>query len=119
MKVYIALIISFWINKKFVALGSEVECPNLSWLKYQGACYFVPGGVWSYHEQLANCTGFGASLISIHNHYENALISVLTFGTNLPYFIGLKRENCDAEWEWADGTPLDFTYWNKSKHQND
>ena len=105
MKTYIALILLFWINNKFWALGSGAECPNWFWLKYQEACYYEPGGAWSYHQQLANCTRLGASLISIHTYGENALISALTFGTNQPYFIGLKRENCKAEWEWADGTP--------------
>ena len=108
-----------WININVVPLRFAFECPDRLWLKLEGGCYFEPGGAWSYHEQLANCTGFGASLISIHNDEENALISLLSFQNNQPYFIGLKRENCKAEWEWADGTPLDFTYWSKGKHQND
>ena len=111
----------FWTNINLMPLSSGWECPNSLWTKYSGACYFKPGGAWSYHEQLANCTGFGASLISIHNHNENSFISALAwdYGAYLPYFIGLKRENCEAEWKWADGTTLDFTCWNKCKHQND
>ena len=107
-----------WINITVVPLHSAFECPDWFWDKRFGACYFEPGGAWSYHEQLANCTRFGASLVSIHDDEENAWINLLTFGSYQPYFIGLKRENCHAEWEWADGTPLDFTDWNEGKYQN-
>ena len=114
------LVLTFcWININIVPLGSGFKCPNCLWLQLEEACCFEQGGAWSYHEQLTNCTGFGASLISIHNGVENDLISLVNLQNNQSYFIGLKRENCEAEWEWADGTPLDFTYWSKGKHQND
>jgi len=88
-------------------------CPE-GWSEYQGKCYF-----WStvstqlaYAGVPAACEALlpGAVPPSIHSDEQNTFLASLQ---TKPWatWIGLTKANSQAEFAWADGSPVDYLRW--------
>lgn len=124
-----------WRIISFVLWPAASPCPR-GWLKDGGMCYGFFGSISSpavsmylplvipltWPEARQSCMSIGADLVSIHNNNTQWLLAQavddmsvgwMTFWTGLNQ-LGAQR----GSYAWADGSPLDFTYWAR-KQPND
>jgi len=98
-----------------VSCGAAQLCPP-SWNTFQGKCYYYSGSHAVHWDSVAHeCRSLNpaASPVSIHSQAENDYLLSLMHGNFAA--IGLFRTgntvNGLTNWEWMDGTELDFTKW--------
>lgn len=77
-----------------------------------GWCYYKTPSKMTWDTANKTCIGLGAHLASIHSYEENQYLYDLC-GRNKNCWIGLNDVRVKTKWEWTDGTPLDFTRWNR------
>ncbi|CAJ0601542.1 unnamed protein product [Cylicocyclus nassatus] len=86
------------------------------WLAFRRRKYMVKRNAKSFDDAEASCQKLGAHLVSIHSEAENNFIHKITSdgspikNFNEFVFIGL-RLNSKNEWEWTDGTYLNYKKW--------
>ncbi|XP_072020400.1 macrophage mannose receptor 1-like [Amphiura filiformis] len=91
-------------------------CPE-GWLAFDTKCFHFEYGSdarvsWSDAQRICQ-ENYGGQLTSIHSAAENKFIQTnsLTNGYGVrSLWIGLIRNDAGG-WDWADGTPVDFVYW--------
>ncbi|KAL4608947.1 lymphocyte antigen 75-like [Arapaima gigas] len=109
---------------------SEAKSPDLwvnrftkceaGWVPWNGFCYKL-----EKEQQLAmedaqqRCTELGAGLVSVHSLAQVEAIST-AFGTGETYsaadvWTGLKSEGEPVFFQWADQSPVSFTYWARNE----
>ena len=100
------------------------RCP-WGWCEQLGTCYAVTN-ISSPHYQYIreSCQETpGADLVSIHSQAESNFAKKLwkssVVNVNDRLLIGLQqlKASLSGQWEWADGSPLDFTNWAPSQPQ--
>uniref|UniRef100_A0AC34F603 C-type lectin domain-containing protein n=1 Tax=Panagrolaimus sp. ES5 TaxID=591445 RepID=A0AC34F603_9BILA len=97
-----------------------------------------PANTVSWHSQCfsfySNSTGFadaeltcnnqsGGHLVSIHDGFTNALVTQQATKhfherSEVDFWIGATNLMTQKQWNWTDGTPLDYNNWNKGEPQN-
>ncbi|XP_070535374.1 macrophage mannose receptor 1-like isoform X2 [Ptychodera flava] len=90
---------------------------NTVWLKYgDNMCYFfstsavIEPKTWT--ESRKYCHSKGAELLSVHDANETAWIaSRLQLEEIRPWWIGLRQYGFGGDYEWSDGTALDYVNW--------
>jgi hypothetical protein len=70
--------------------------------------------IQSFYAGEAFCRQYNATLLSIHSIAENEFLDNWMTARKIIFWIGLHRQSSELEWEWTDGSPLDFTNWGKS-----
>ncbi|XP_067930634.1 macrophage mannose receptor 1-like [Watersipora subatra] len=88
-----------------------------NWRYFNDSCYYVSDEKVSWHESNARCRGMGAYLTSLHGNDE---INAIFRGHRLNNYlvaIGLTRLGL-KNWEWVDGSPVDFAHWYKNEPNN-
>jgi len=89
------------------------------WTLHSGYCYKHTDAGWYgkiWFEAQADCELYGAgSLVSIHSETDKRWLSSVDMGDS---WIGLKRNDQTDDFEWADGTRLDFTSWEAGEPNN-
>ena len=63
----------------------------------------------------ARCVSIGGHLASVHNAEDAKAVSELCLshlGEGGGCWIGLSDQGHEGSFEWSDGSPLDFEYWN-------
>nr|NP_001380675.1 c-type lectin-like protein 18, MHCY region [Gallus gallus]WGA64248.1 c-type lectin [Gallus gallus]WGU24569.1 c-type lectin [Gallus gallus]WGU33941.1 c-type lectin [Gallus gallus]DBA07242.1 TPA_asm: c-type lectin [Gallus gallus] len=81
-------------------------CPN-AWVGFQGKCYYLSKEENDWNSSREHCNAHGASLATIGSAEEMDLM--MRFQGPAYCWIGLHREEEDAQWTWSDGTA--FTNW--------
>ncbi|XP_033118060.1 fibropellin-1-like isoform X3 [Anneissia japonica] len=103
----------------FTAAVSSLRCPT-NWKLYETDCYnYSPTVAKKFWDASAHCQGHQfvandgvehtAELVSIHSDTENTFVN--SFSPSKTFFIGLYRENKDADWKWVDNTTVDYLGW--------
>ncbi|XP_046757566.1 C-type lectin domain family 2 member D-like [Gallus gallus] len=88
----------------FSAFGHA--CPN-AWDGFQGKCYYFSEEENDWNSSREHCNAHGASLATIGS--EDEMDFMMRFQGPANCWIGLHREEEDAQWTWSDGTA--FTNW--------
>ncbi|XP_054718076.1 macrophage mannose receptor 1-like [Uloborus diversus] len=82
---------------------------------FDSHCYFVHNETYSWHRARQYCEDKGYSIASVHNTDELEFLLKLVYeehnSGSLQLWIGLNSLTSDT-FEWEDGTPVDFTFWN-------
>jgi len=65
------------------------------------------GGTWNEAKRIAHA--LDAQVVSIGNETENRFVQTLL--QDLPAWIGLSREEDEADWTWSDNTELSYSNW--------
>nr|NP_001380656.2 c-type lectin-like protein 12, MHCY region [Gallus gallus] len=81
-------------------------CPN-AWVGFQGKCYYFSEEENDWNSSREHCNAHGASLATIGS--EDEMDFMMRFQGLANCWIGLHREEEDAQWTWSDGTA--FTNW--------
>jgi len=88
---------------------------------YQGHHYkvFREAGL-DWKTAKTRCEAMGGHLVTINNERENKFITALATKTigdinNSGIWLGATDERKDGKWEWIDGTPFNFSAWNKGQ----
>ncbi|XP_015277277.1 PREDICTED: dromaiocalcin-1-like [Gekko japonicus] len=101
----------------FVSRGQAAACPR-TWLSYNGNCYgYFPQEV-TWRQAQAHCQRQKASLASIldkNEHYAVADFLHRTQADDENVWIGFSIPSRSRGWVWADGSPVSYTAWERSK----
>uniref|UniRef100_A0A1I7TNR8 C-type LECtin n=1 Tax=Caenorhabditis tropicalis TaxID=1561998 RepID=A0A1I7TNR8_9PELO len=107
--------------------GVKNHCPSrYYWLSATDSCYHVIISPMDYTQANQDCVNRGDQLASVHSDYENDfLVSISTTGfgnqganTDTHIYIGLIYNTNWGEWEWTDGSWVDYTSWAKGEPNN-
>jgi len=65
--------------------------------------------IYSWREAVAACADIGMTIASVHSPEEDAFIWGLGYGSSM--WIGLNDLVREGNFNWADGTAVDYTNW--------
>ncbi|XP_070537351.1 macrophage mannose receptor 1-like [Ptychodera flava] len=94
---------------------------DTSWLNYgDNTCYFfstaLSVGTETWAESRKYCRSVGGELLSLHDANETSwIISRLKLESRRSWWIGLREYGFDENYEWSDGTPLDYENWQQNE----
>ncbi|VDD85095.1 unnamed protein product [Enterobius vermicularis] len=98
-----------------VTLVRGSSCPP-GWEPYAGTsdrCIAAFRNESSWFDSLRNCQRYGASLVSIHNSFQNLHVATLAEKTfeSCKYWIGLYNIDADKKFRWTDNSPTNYSNW--------
>ncbi|XP_055995966.1 macrophage mannose receptor 1-like isoform X2 [Ostrea edulis] len=101
---------------------STLPCPS-GYTSYQSYCYQAVGLTdqtkWlSFDAARDYCRAYGGDLTSIHTVAENNFVATLTQSSSVSVWIGLNDKDVERGHKWTDGTPTDYTNWNRGEPNN-
>lgn len=88
----------------------RAKCPTGTVTGLAEVCYLFKSHPLSYRDAIATCVADGGNLLSIHDQRTNDFIAALIAGTGMEWFF-LGADDAGGKWEWADGTPFNFSHW--------
>jgi len=71
----------------------------------------------SWDEGYSTCLSLGADLVSVHSDEENTYIYILC-GSENACWLGFSDVIVEGDWEWSDGSTVDFTKWEDGQPDN-
>ncbi|XP_066554682.1 C-type mannose receptor 2 [Amia ocellicauda] len=94
-----------WVEK-------DVDC-DVGWNAFQSSCYRVNVEKMVWKDAQKACQKMEAGLVSIHTRTElDFIMKNLTRDID-QLWIGLHDTRMQMNFEWTDGTPVLFTFWNR------
>jgi len=89
---------------------SAESCPD-DWISLGDQCYWItPFNIsWSSAAVMCGSLNPPARLASVHNLVINANLAYELDGRRA--WLGLSRPRGTSDWHWADGSPLNYTFW--------
>ena len=98
-----------------VVAATSTRCPS-QWLLFGDMCYWTSNSTdrrsWTFAKGACQSMypSSGSDMVSVHGIGLDAFLAEeLTQGIDT--WLGLRRANDSAPWEWTDGTPLDYVNW--------
>ncbi|XP_059811722.1 C-type mannose receptor 2 isoform X1 [Hypanus sabinus] len=88
------------------------------WLKFQCNCYRLNRENKSWQESQKSCMRSEGSLVSIHHLAELEFILTQVKQDVEKLWIGLNDIKHQMNFEWSDGSPVQFTYWHPFEPNN-
>ncbi|XP_077987399.1 uncharacterized protein LOC144442001 [Glandiceps talaboti] len=96
----------------------NVRCPY-GWKLYSDHCYYVvTSHELTFDDAEGECQVKGAHLTSILDMEEHTFILRLAMVVKGSLWIGLHDRNNEGNFEWTDGNPYSFSYWNYGEPNN-
>jgi hypothetical protein len=93
-----------------------------TWYYYNGHYYTITQSNKTWEESESEAQSLGGDLVVINDQDEQDWL-VATFGTNQPFWIGLRQldnqPTVDSGWYWINGDPLTYVNWNSPSEPND
>ena len=87
-------------------------CPSGDWHASKGTCYRLVDHYWTWSDALDACALLqpNATLAAVHDLEQNAFVAetVCRYGGA---WLGYRRPGSYQSWQWADGSPSNFTNW--------
>jgi len=85
-----------------------------------GYCYKVSEYKTNWNSARKICENENAEITSILTSKENAFIKDLMRRSNekVGFWLGGNDKNLEGSWEWIDGTPVEFTDWQRGQPNN-
>jgi len=80
---------------------------------FGGSCWWWDTSDYTWAEAEDECRGKGLTLASIHSQQEQDFVAGLT--ASWYYWVGLTDAATEGEWQWSDGTPVDYLNWKKGQ----
>ncbi|XP_068101747.1 secretory phospholipase A2 receptor isoform X2 [Hyperolius riggenbachi] len=74
---------------------------------YGNKSYKFLSGNMSWEESYVACKQYGGDLVTIHNEYHQAFLTIIVHRLGYPHWIGFHSESG----RWADGSMPRFTWW--------
>ncbi|XP_072020213.1 macrophage mannose receptor 1-like [Amphiura filiformis] len=93
------------------------DCPP-GWSLFDENCYYLEQTKKTYDNARTSCEAFGAKLTSIHSAEEQSYHSMRVNTVNDWIWIGFHDITDEGQFEWEDGTPVDFTNWAPGQPDN-
>ncbi|XP_003725902.1 lactose-binding lectin l-2 [Strongylocentrotus purpuratus] len=109
-----------------IACLSEGCCPE-GFIQVGNRCYHYNSDKVDWHDAHRACEGLGAHLVSIHNYEDSREVYALWKSLvdesyvnylHRTYWIGLHDVQNENNFEWSDGTPMDYSLWHPSQPNN-
>ncbi|XP_068932327.1 C-type mannose receptor 2 isoform X1 [Petaurus breviceps papuanus] len=97
--------------------GVKVECEP-SWRPFQSHCYRLLQEKRSWHESKKACLRGGGDLLSIHSLAELEFITKQIKQEVEELWIGLNDLKLQMNFEWSDGSLVQFTHWHPFEPNN-
>ncbi|PFX30431.1 Macrophage mannose receptor 1 [Stylophora pistillata] len=98
------------VNRIYLA---EFGSCKVGWKDFGQYCYQFNLDKKTWASAQISCVNQQAELVSIHSPVEQAHISLETgpHGVDSPAWIGLHDQIVESEFQWSDGSAVQFTYW--------
>ncbi|KAJ8030095.1 Macrophage mannose receptor 1 [Holothuria leucospilota] len=103
--------------KPYDPSDSRGSCPA-GWSYFDNFCYLFNETDQNFQTGEATCASYGGHLVSIHSVEEESFLS-LRLSDFTSYWIGLNDINREDQWEYTDGTELDFVNWSENEPNDD
>merc|ERR1719397_1442150 len=84
---------------------------------YGNSCYYRTPSKMTWDEANTTCLGLGAELASVNSLEKNTYLYILC-GSESSCWIGFNDVAVESEWEWSDGSNVEFTNWEKNEPNN-
>ncbi|KAG2460758.1 MRC2 protein, partial [Polypterus senegalus] len=95
----------------------KTECDG-AWQQFQSSCYYLNTQKLNWQDARKNCLTMASDLVSIHTLPElEFIIKNMKQGVD-ELWIGLSDAKQQMNFEWADHTPVLFTYWHPFEPNN-
>ncbi|XP_030053321.1 C-type lectin domain family 17, member A isoform X2 [Microcaecilia unicolor] len=91
------------------------ECP-LGWLLFRGSCYKFSTTAKDWEGARISCAESNSHLAIINSLEEQYFLSNST--NSKDSWIGLSDKDTEGVWQWVDGSPLSFSFWNTGEPNN-
>ncbi|XP_036306297.1 C-type lectin domain family 4 member G [Pipistrellus kuhlii] len=94
-------------------------CPA-QWLPFRGSCYLFSEQQATWEGSQSFCAGVGAHLVIVGDLEEQSFLTRNTRGRG--FWLGLRavrRGRKVQGYQWVDGVPLSFSYWNRGEPNDD
>ena len=94
-------------------------CPN-GWTPNGASCYkFETSRQQSWDNARSACLAMSADLVSIGNAQEQAfIVSEARKHDEDQFWIGFNDKRVEGKFEWSNGSPATYTYWNSGEPNN-
>ncbi|XP_077477565.1 CD209 antigen-like protein C [Stigmatopora argus] len=113
-----ALLLQVSIVLAFLAFNEVLSqpCPQ-GWLLHGDNCYYFAQRRRSWYQAKSKCEGATAKLVVIEDVEERKW---LESSIKKAYWIGLTDRRKEREWEWINGSPLNYNIanWGRNKPNN-
>ncbi|CAH1774399.1 unnamed protein product [Owenia fusiformis] len=98
-------------------------CPS-EWKGFGDKCYkayneYQVGERKTWGEAESFCRSIGGDLASLHSEEVSVFLKDVTTWSNTGYWIGLSKRSTDNAYHWNDGSPFQYSNWDKPNEPND
>jgi len=84
---------------------------------YGNLCYYQTPSQMTWEEANSTCFSLGAELASVHSLEKNTHLYIIC-GSENNCWVGFNDVAVEGEWEWSDGSNVEFTNWEDGEPNN-
>ncbi|ELT94858.1 hypothetical protein CAPTEDRAFT_124535, partial [Capitella teleta] len=92
------------------------------WTEFNRRCYKYFNSNLTFYNAKRSCIDNHATLVKVDTQETNNAVLAIVPVNSYYFWIGLSRDNTEAEWQWADGTLLsqsNWTNWKRGEPRSD
>uniref|UniRef100_A0A4Q8K218 U36-Liphistoxin-Lth1b_1 n=2 Tax=Liphistius TaxID=62150 RepID=A0A4Q8K218_9ARAC len=116
---------TLFVTITIILLNSVQNCEHGSnWISFENSCYQLISDSKDWTSAQSFCRNIGANLASVHSDREtDFILRSINSDSNIRRYntvwIGLHALNIRDNFEWNDGSELDYRNWNSGEPNND